>query len=150
MKRVIFFILTISCTLAIFAFSSQGATTSAALSQGVTEKILELFTDFDTLSNDVQMQELAQFNEIIRSAAHFFVFLLLGTFTYGFLSTTKVKRPFIAALIFCVTYAIFDECYQEFFSEGRAFQLVDLVKDWSGSLIGAGSIAVIEKRKYKA
>ena len=36
----------------------------------------------------------------------------------------------------CVLYAVTDEIDQEFFVDGRAFELIDIAKDWSGSLIG--------------
>lgn len=145
-RKMVFIILTISCALAIFAFSNQIATTSDALSRGISEKFLEAFTDFEDLSYNEQLQELAQFNETVRSVAHFGVFLLLGIFTYALLSTTKLKRPFILALILCVAYAVFDELYQEFFSEGRAFQVEDLAKDWSGSLIGIGITGLCRRK----
>lgn len=42
----------------------------------------------------------------------------------------------MAAAFLCAVYAVFDELHQEFFTDGRAFELVDLAKDWSGSTLG--------------
>ncbi len=33
-------------------------------------------------------------------------------------------------------YAVADEIHREFFVDGRAFEFIDLAKDWSGNLVG--------------
>lgn len=95
-----------------------------------------LLTDYEDLSAEQQLAELAAFNETIRSLGHFCVFLVLGACSFGFFSSIKVSRPALAAAALCIAYAVFDEIHQEFFSEGRAFELIDLAKDWSGSALG--------------
>ena len=135
-KKTIFFILTCSCIIAIFLFSEQVAQSSDAVSRSIAERVLTWLTDYEKLSGDQQLAELAVFNEWVRSLAHFGVFLVLGVFSFGFFASVKVKRPVFAAVVLCVTYAIFDEIHQEFFTEGRAFELIDLAKDWSGSALG--------------
>lgn len=135
-KKTIFFILTCLCIAAIFLFSEQVAVTSDSLSRGITEKLLIWLTDYRELTVDQQMAELVSFNELVRSFAHFGVFLVLGVCSYGFFVSVKVRRPELIAMILCGAYAIFDEVHQEFFTDGRAFELVDLAKDWSGGALG--------------
>ena len=53
-----------------------------------------------------------------------------------FCGKCKVRFKFLWAFAVCVLYAVTDEIHQEFFVDGRAFELIDLAKDWSGSLIG--------------
>ena len=135
-RKTIFLILTCTCIIGIFLFSEQVAQSSDAVSRGIAERVLTWFTDYEQLSGDQQLAELVVFNEWVRSLAHFSVFLVLGIFSFGFFASVKVKRPVFAAAALCVTYAIFDEIHQEFFADGRAFELIDLAKDWSGSALG--------------
>lgn len=132
----IFFSLSLLLVLAIFFFSSQGAVSSDALSSGVTEMILKVFTNYENLDADMQYVMIVQFHELIRSLAHFSLFMMLGFFMYLYLNAKHIRRKFIWCYSICVIYAICDELHQKFFSEGRSFQLEDLLKDWSGSLVG--------------
>ncbi|SCJ97180.1 Predicted integral membrane protein [uncultured Eubacterium sp.] len=135
-KKTTFFILTCACIIAIFLFSEQVAQTSDAVSRGIAEKILIGLTDYEDLPADQRLAAMASFNETVRSFAHFGIFLVLGIFSFGFFASAKMKRPVFAAVALCAGYAVFDEIHQEFFSEGRAFELIDLAKDWSGSALG--------------
>lgn len=140
MKKHIYLILSLLCAALIFFLSSQDATTSDALSKQITSTVNE--TAGAGLSN-----------EEMRSIAHVVLFLLLGVFATSWLSSTRsithskdqatttktIKsdvKMVIVALGVCVVYAIADELHQEFFVEGRGFELIDLAKDWGGSLCG--------------
>lgn len=82
--------------------------------------------------------------EIVRTLAHFGEFGLLGVLSL--LSTLscfgiKVKSLILSFAVFSLT-ALADECIQ-LFSDGRAFQLSDLVIDISGGLLGAVAVFLI-------
>ena len=56
-----------------------------------------------------------------------------------------IRRRRIRAFAVCVLYSVTDEIHREFFVDGRAFEFIDLAKDWSGSLIGVLSGGRINK-----
>lgn len=137
------------CTLffvgLIFFFSAQQGTESAALSGSVTEAVLETIPSFTKLPPENKKTVLQAAQEIFRSMAHFSLFLALGFFVSQLLRCYPLQHPYIFAIIICVIYAVTDELHQELFSSGRAFQLVDLLKDWSGSFLGIGIVAWWQK-----
>lgn len=158
MKKHIYLILSLLCAALIFFLSSQDATTSDTLSKQVTSTVNE--TAGAGLSN-----------EEMRSIVHFALFLLLGVLTTSWLSTKVATRSIthskdqeattkttksnvktvIVALGACVVYAITDELHQGFFVEGRGFELIDLAKDWGGSLCGIAGVAMLRRiRKNRA
>ena len=121
----LYFVLAVICALVIFILSAQNLSTSGALSQSVTDALNE---DAKTGLSD----------ETVRSIAHFSLFFLLGVFVSLFFGKCKFKFKFkfLWAFTVCVLYAVTDEIHQEFFVDGRAFEFIDLAKDWSGSFIG--------------
>ena len=119
----LYLVLAVICAAVIFMLSAQDAPTSEALSRGVTKAV-----------NEHAKSGLS--DETVRSIAHFSLFFLLGVFVSLFCGKCKFKFKFLWAFAMCVLYAVTDEIHQEFFVDGRAFELIDLAKDWSGSLIG--------------
>ena len=86
---------------------------------------------------------------IIRGAAHVASFALLGLFASLLARSYRLKRWFVITFIACTTYAVFDECHQLWIAAGRAFEVVDIVKDAIGVVIGAGlavALTVVYRR----
>ena len=75
-------------------------------------------------------------DETVRSIAHFSLFFLLRVFVSFFCGKCKFKFKFLWAFAMCVLYAVTDGIHREFFVEDGDFELIDIAKDWSGSLIG--------------
>ncbi len=121
----LYLVLAVICAAVIFMLSAQDLPTSGALSQSVTDAL-----------NEHAKTGLS--DETVRSIAHFSLFFLLGVFVSLFFGKCKFKFKFkfLWAFTVCVLYAVTDEIHQEFFVDGRAFEFIDLAKDWSGSLMG--------------
>lgn len=120
----------------IFSFSLQEAAESSAISNKVTQTIIEHTTSetaekFDNMS----AYELKQFHAAVRKCAHFAEFLILGVLMY--LSTNEClrKHKVIVAWILCILVAAIDESIQ-LFVDGRSGQLSDVLLDSCGSLVG--------------
>ncbi len=124
-KKMISILFTMIIMLTILCLSTQDVNTSLQFSEKVTEKIV--------MSNDASIKK-ATYN--MRNIAHFALFLILGI---SMTTTVKLFNPplyvFISTAI-CFLYAVFDEVYQELLNKGRKFEFVDLLKDWSGALVG--------------
>lgn len=126
-KYICYTLLIIWC-LVIFYLSNQTSDISGSNSFNILSYILP------NLSTDI----LINLNNIFREFMHAAVFLVLGVFTYisfGYDFKKSYKKIIIYSLIFCIFYALSDEIHQLFVS-GRTFQLIDLVLDFTGSLIG--------------
>ena len=119
----LYLVLAVICAAVIFMLSAQDLPTSGALSQSVTDAL-----------NEHAKTGLS--DETVRSIAHFSLFFLLGVFVSLFCGKCKFKFKFLWAFTVCMLYAVTDEIHREFFVDGRAFEFIDLAKDWSGSLIG--------------
>ncbi len=146
-KRIILIILTVLNLFAITAFSTQGAESSDKLSSEVTEKVVMPIIE-KTNKIPIQNSTLGKNNNKIRSVAHFTLFLTLGVLMAFTLTNLGIKNSFFYAFAICAFYALFDEVYQELLQKGRAFEFVDLLKDWLGTVIGLVlSRAIILLRK---
>ena len=132
-KRIVMIALCVLNLMTITYFSSQSAEKSTEVSEGVTEKIVSSATG---KSEPAVKENVKKYDKYTRSFAHFFLFLTLGILLYLALKEFNVKRSFLYAFAICFLYAIFDETYQELLNQGRAFEVVDLLKDWSGSVLG--------------
>lgn len=132
-RKVFYWILVVLWMTLIFYLSHQPASKSNELSIGVTEKI----TGIVGKTNLNIEQNIRNFNRIIRKNAHFFAYLILGILTFNGLKDSKITggRGFIIALIICILYAISDEIHQ-LFIPGRSGQVMDVVIDGMGSLVG--------------
>ena len=85
------------------------------------------------MSNDASIKK-ATYN--MRDIAHFALFLILGIAMTTTLNLFIPKWYIYASIVTCFLYAIFDEIYQELLNRGRTFEFEDLLKDWSGALVG--------------
>lgn len=133
LKKGILWALTLLTAMTIFLFSSQNAVESGGLSGALTKGLLELFPAYRALAAGARQAVFDFAQEALRSGAHWFVFFCLGLFAALLAREYPLRRPFLTAFCACALYAVSDELYQGFFSPGRACELADMLKDWSGS-----------------
>ena len=80
---------------------------------------------------------------IIRKLGHFSEYMILGFFSFSYLSNLFVKssefkdyrKTAITSLVFSVVYASSDEFHQTFVA-GRDGNIIDVLIDSSGALVG--------------
>lgn len=115
--------------LVIFAFSAQTAAISKQMSDFFAEKVLAPWGVSDVL---------------VRKAAHFAEFAVLGAFIMTFLSTFSLKLIYSAAISvsLCALYAAGDEFHQLFVS-GRSGQMSDVLLDTCGAIFGVFMVCLI-------
>lgn len=136
---VIFWIISVLIMIAIFKFSADNAEESNEISTGLLDIVITYIGNFIS-------------HNVFREIAHFIEFAALGFFMTGAIYNTFNKLKFYIPLIPCVLYGVSDEIHQIFVPD-RAFELVDILIDSSGALLGIMIfiliIHLIEKIKLK-
>lgn len=132
LKRLLLVCVVLCWLIVIFLLSSQPASHSNDLSQGMTEKVvraIEKVTD--------QQLDLNQWNHWMRKNAHFFLYFILGVFLMSGLTAFRVRlrRASMYAFGISVVYAITDEVHQ-LFVDGRGGQVRDVLIDSAGAALG--------------
>ena len=126
----------------IFSFSLQSGDESGKLSGGIVAWIVGLF-----FPEDFAHIELAHF--LVRKAAHFTEYFILGVLLSSTVREAKWKRILLASWLMGTCVACCDETIQ-LFSDGRAGQVTDVMLDSSGVFTGCAMLALvllfIEKR----
>lgn len=155
MKKVngIFFTLTIVWMIVIFIFSGQSGEDSAGLSGGITEFVISvIYRDYDSYSQEKQMEIADTVHYIIRKGAHFTEYAVLGflavmTALTNICSKSHMKmsesesrrgtyfKAGAGAFVFSALYAVSDEFHQNFVSD-RAPGVKDVLIDSMGALAG--------------
>lgn len=127
----------------IFLLSAQPKEESNALSMKVTEVVTEkVIPDRIVEKRDLNMDRL---NNIMRTHAHFLLYLVLGILTLNLLSSIGIsKYRILIALSICVVYALTDEFHQ-LFVPGRGAQISDILVDSLGALAGILVVFVLKK-----
>ena len=134
-RKILSWTLVILWMSLIFYFSHQPATESSELSSGITEVIVDMVNiiapNKDILSNQDGI------NLLIRKAAHFGVYFILGLLVSNGLRYSGVSKHMVIflALLICILYAISDEFHQ-LYVPGRSGQVSDVLLDSAGSLVG--------------
>lgn len=137
--RTVLWVFTLGLAGAIFWLSHQTAEQSGALSEEVTQGFFGTLFSFLKLTEGQQ----AVVHALVRSAAHVVLFALLGTSVALLFRSYAVRRWQGITVLVCGAYALVDECHQQWFSAGRAFELADLVKDIVGVLLGIGAVLLV-------
>lgn len=124
-KKIFSWVILILWLFLIFYFSNQPAVESAELSEGILDKLLNIFniplTDF-----------------IIRKAAHFTEFAVLSILSFNVTVRTVNVSLFkcsVVSVLFSVLYAVSDEIHQ-IFVVGRACRVFDVFVDSLGIITG--------------
>lgn len=119
----------IACLIIIFVYSNETASESTETSDGIIAKLLEFF-------------HLELSSGVVRAIAHCIEFAgLCFAFNLAFFSTYLRFCPFVS-LLSSVFYSATDEIHQ-FFVEGRACQIIDLVIDALGAIITTVVLIII-------
>ena len=117
----------------IFLLSAQPAVISSHLSRGITAEIVKI-AEKVMPGHD---WPVIIYDELVRRAAHFFCYLVLGAVVANILGRLKIgpAKGLFLALIFCLLFAISDEMHQ-MYVPGRGAQLQDFMADGAGALLG--------------
>ena len=148
--RTVLWLLTVVCAAAILSLSLQPASGSSALSSGLTHRVLCWFSAYRGLPFDEQARLLGQVQMLVREAAHIAEFMLLSTLASSLAVSYVGRRFWRYSLAATVVFALLDESVQGLFADGRAFQFIDLAKDWLGCALGAVAVGLyVRKKKEK-
>lgn len=134
--RIVLTFLSLFLVVFIFSNSVKNADSSSISSGRVTDLLNGICSALNISFRFTQ--------DIVRTLAHFCEFALLGVlFLLTFISylSITVKTLIISTVSFCFV-ALADECIQ-LFADGRTFQVLDLIIDISGGLVGTVSILLI-------
>lgn len=123
MRKRIILILLILWMIFIFVMSSFNANESSNQSGIIVNFISSIFNISDT-----KLLSL-----IIRKGAHFTEYFILGILSINYV--IKYKKNIIYSYLMCILYAISDEIHQ-LFVPGRSCQILDVIIDCLGSIIG--------------
>ncbi len=153
LKIVFPWILTAGLMTLIFYFSSQKADNSLETSGFFAQFLANIFhPDLENLSESAKREILNDCQFIVRKAAHFSVYAMLGVLSLISCRNSRFKLYGIVSAAICLIYAISDEIHQ-YFVEGRSCELRDVLIDFSGALTGIAAImliiAVIKKIRGK-
>lgn len=124
--------------LLIFSLSAENATNSSKSSGRIITAIVRVFySEFDELSarEKAEIIEPAQF--IVRKAAHFSLYAILGAFAFLSVVTYKklsLKLRAVASVFFCLLYSVSDEIHQ-LYVPGRSGEIRDVCIDFCGSVL---------------
>ncbi len=132
----------------IYCFSAQNADLSGSISGNVCDGIVTTVNDaFRMNMTEQEVTAAADRMEFpVRKMAHMFEFAVLGIFSFAFFHgvTTKERRKYLYSVLTVIVYASADELHQ-FFSDGRAARVSDVLIDTAGALIGLAFLYFILK-----
>lgn len=137
-RTIILAVALILWMLLIFCFSAQHSADSQDTSDIFTllaQKIL--YPGFDELSSSEQIVIMAQLSFLVRKAAHFTAYFILGALAFfNIVFSKRLTLTFkgILAFLFCIIYSVSDEIHQ-YFVPGRSCELRDVCIDSSGALL---------------
>ena len=150
-NKRLFFVIWLIVSAAWIAFIIFHSTMGADESGNESMNVLNFFNGFlSWLGLSAELSE-----HIIRKAAHFTEFAILGGLTLwtGRCLNQKLLKNLMPVSFVCLLTAVVDEFIQ-LFSPGRSAEVADVVLDYSGSLIGMlllclilGIINIIRKAK---
>ena len=143
-KRGFFLLLVILMCFIIFLFSSQNGSESKSVSRGFVYNILNAFPEFSEKTSLEKAQIVEDFQFLVRKAAHFSVYTMLGLAAMCLLSTYQInmKKKIIISFLIGFIYAIIDEIHQ-IFSPGRTAMVFDVFVDSVGVIFGISIVCLI-------
>ena len=132
MRRIILTIITIIWMGVIFLLSSEDSTKSTELSDSFTDKtIVNVCKLFNKKCDKDKV--ISKYGTIVRKAAHFTEYFILGTLMFFTLKEYGIKGILIPIIV-CVLYAASDEIHQ-LFVDGRSGNIIDVFIDSCGSTL---------------
>lgn len=135
-RRLVLWLLTLGTAATILSLSLQPAADSTTLSTGITASVLNCIPAYRDLPDEEQQIVLVDTQRLVRELAHIFEYCVLSIFAC-LLTNQYVCTPFAwNTLVPLTAFSCLDECLQEWCAAGRTFQVIDLLKDALGCLIG--------------
>lgn len=139
-RSIIFFaILTLITTAFIFSNSLKDITESTADSDSIIT-IIKSFLDRFFITEHIDWHFL------VRKAAHFVEFCILGVFVAGLARSMEkcfARRYIAAPILYCLMVAVADEYLQSF--QDRTSSVSDVVLDFFGAVFGILIITLIAR-----
>lgn len=135
-KNKISIILVILWMIFIFVMSSFDATSSSNQSNFIV----------DIITSIINIKDIGLLSLIIRKLAHFIEYFILGILVINFI--TRYDKKIIIAILLCIIYATSDEIHQ-IFVPGRSCQIIDIMIDSLGSIMGIYLYKLITKKCKK-
>lgn len=132
-KNKISLLLVILWMIFIFVMSSFDATSSSNQSNFIV----------DIITSIINIKDIGLLSLIIRKLAHFIEYFILGILVINFI--TRYDKKIIIAILLCIIYATSDEIHQ-IFVPGRSCQIIDIMIDSSGSIMGIYLYKLIIKK----
>lgn len=132
-KNKISIILVILWMIFIFIMSSFDATSSSNQSNFIV----------DIITSIINIKDIGLLSLIIRKLAHFIEYFILGILVINFI--TRYDKKIIIAILLCIIYATSDEIHQ-IFVPGRSCQIIDIMIDSLGSIMGIYLCKLITKK----
>lgn len=151
-SKVFSWILVFLWMILIFASSSMSGATSDRASKGLISKVAEQIINItndegltDTeLTNDKVETISKKLNYPVRKVAHTFVYCVLAFLVLNAFHRSGIEnKKYLFAILFCFIYACLDEIHQLFV--GRSGQILDVIIDSGGALIGCFIYYIITK-----
>lgn len=124
-------------------FSGQDGRQSNELSRSIVNSIADFLIQHEIPVNKEDVFWTTTANQLVRKAAHFLMFMVLGILI-SVLLNLFVKKVWItapAALVICVILGFLDEYHQHFFI-GRTSKWSDVWLDAHGAVIGIASVSI--------
>lgn len=149
MKKILT-ILIILWMATIFILSNQKAQDSKQLSNSFIAKTIIKIYEMKNgeISEKKKIEIKENYSFIVRKAAHFTIYLILGLLVSVVLTERcfTLKEIVLYSILICMAYAASDEIHQIFVS-GRSCELRDVLVDTCGSTIGILLNTIINKRR---
>lgn len=142
-RKYLFILLTLAWTIAIFSFSMQTGENSDEMSIGFLHKVVKVIAPnlLDELEA-LPQEQLSTLNFLVRKAAHFTEYFLLGCLSMISLIQVNIPRKKLWGILYCILIAGMDELLQLFVS-GRAGRFTDVFLDSIGAVCGIWLICYV-------
>lgn len=134
----------------IFLLSNQKAQDSKQLSNSfITKTIINIYEmKHGKITEEKKVEIKENYSFIVRKAAHFTIYLVLGLLVSLVLigKNLNIKQIIIYGVLICMAYAITDEIHQIFVS-GRSGEIRDIIVDTCGSTVGILLNIIINRKR---
>ena len=136
-KRAILYILLLLILSTIFIFSGENGQKSNNTSDAFTGSIIDKVSNITNkeISDNKKKDIIINTRFIVRKAAHFSIYFILGIIVYLILSTYNINKVLIISIIICFILGCLDEFHQVFIA-GRTARFYDCIIDTLGSSTG--------------
>lgn len=134
----------------IFLLSNQKAQDSKQLSNSfITKTIINIYEmKHGKITEEKKVEIKENYSFIVRKAAHFTIYLVLGLLVSLVLigKNLNIKQIIIYGVLICMAYSITDEIHQIFVS-GRSGEIRDIIVDTCGSTVGILLNIIINRKR---